>query len=719
MSASLQTIDPRVSARPKWTALFALLLLFTLSAVLPAMAAPGTLYANGVTGPQGLVWLPGALGGHLWVSDGARGFCRLDAGGAGGTFNLAACDAQVPSPTQVVEDPRANGDGTFYLYVADRSTNGNGVIRLRFNPATETIVAASSTVLAGGSQQRGLRSNSVAYNPVDNNLYVGFIKSANIVRITTPNAAAQTAVVIGTTADGRKGTSGGMVVDSLGNLFLSEKAGMVTSIAAVQQCETVVGGITIHCGAAELTAMQSFFPNAIAMDGSGRLLVGEAPATATAGLPASVLRYNVATDVQDVMTSTHPALPDGTTQYKGISALAVAPNGDLYIGDDATLGAAGANGHLWIMPSAAAPDALGAPGLPALAPPPPAAGPLATMVSWGHQAPNGFIFLPGALGGHLWAADESGLCRIDTVSGVNAINVEICDPGSIGTPASPALDPTTNPDGTRYLYVPEIDRFSAGVWRLKYDPSTETIQSGPELMVPYAQLGGMRPNAVAYGPDGNLYVTGKSPQPGSPLAGGIFRITGPAGPIRLQQVTRIGSTSDGRGTNGSMAFVGSDLYLPENNDLGVIRSATTCNGACTATAVPLVNVFFGAAVATDGANVYVANSPGAAPAIIVRYTPASGRETVLINGGALPAGLTATTNVTPSFGGSPLGANTRTVGSMQDPYLLSPSLVYPFRFILAMYVDASGNMYFGDDPFAGARAQRGHTWVVPSVASIP
>ncbi|MFI5103914.1 MAG: hypothetical protein ACHP79_03220, partial [Terriglobales bacterium] len=218
------------------------------------------------------------------------------------------------------------------------------------------------------------------------------------------------------------------------------------------------------------------------------------------------------------------------------------------------------------------------------------------------------------------------------------------------------------------------------------------------------------------GPDGNLYVTGKGLVGAFP--GTIYRITGRGGPIRLQTLTAIGVTSDGRGTNGSMAFVGNDLYLPENNDLGVLRNAVACNGACVATPIPLQNVFFGAAVATDGTNIYVANSPGAAPAIIVRYNTATGRETVLINGGAIPAGTTATTDVNPNLGGSPLNANVRTIGSLQDPYLLAPT-AYPFRFILAMYVDPAGNLYFGDDPFAGARAQRGHSWIIPSVASLP
>jgi hypothetical protein len=700
--------------------------LLALFAATSALAAPGSLYASGITGPAGLLWIPGGLGGHLWVSDGALGLCRVDFNPLTATSTLTNCLPAkiVLSPAQTVFDSRNN-----LLYVADKSAKALGVVRLQFNPLTETLVAGTAQVLTGSAFAAGMRPASLALNPVDGDLYVGFIRSPNVVRITSPATNANTTVVIAQTSDARKGVVGGMAFNSTGELFLDEKGGNgITVIPAAQQCETVISGVLVHCGLAELTPIQSFFPAALTADSLGRLYIGEAPATLTQGLPASVLRYDPVTDTQDVVSSTHPPLLDGTTSYRGISALAVAPDFTVYIGDDATLGLTPGAGHLWVVPAGAPPDALGQPGIPALAPPPPAVGPLAQMYSWGHQAPNGFIFLPGALGGHLWTADESGLCRVDPApNGPHAINVEICDPGSIGTPATPAFDPRVNPDGTHYLYVPEIDRFSAGVWRVKYDPSTETILPNVELMVPFGNLGKMRPNSVALGPDGDLYVSGKSVAAAFP--GAVFRIVNPNGPIRLQQIVQIGTTSDGKGTNGSMVFVGNDLYLPENNDLGVIRNAVACATSsspaqCTAQVIPLVNVFFAAALATDGTNVYVANSPGAAPAIIVRYNTATHVESILVNGGVLPAdpatGLAATpaTVVNPNLGGIPLLPSTRTEASLQDSLLFAPA-PYPFRFILAMYVDPAGNLHFGDDPFSGSRAQRGHSWIVPNVAAIP
>ena len=54
-----------------------------------ASAAPSTISASGITSPYGSLWLPGSLGGHLWVADHALGFCRLDATAPGSTVPLA------------------------------------------------------------------------------------------------------------------------------------------------------------------------------------------------------------------------------------------------------------------------------------------------------------------------------------------------------------------------------------------------------------------------------------------------------------------------------------------------------------------------------------------------------------------------------------------------------------------------------------------------------
>lgn len=707
-----------------------------------AVAAPGTgPILSGLTAPGNPLW----IGTHMWSIDGSFGFCRVDVDPVTGapSINGATCDTQAKSPANAVVDPRPipGWPNTVdrYVYVADVSNKSIGPVRVVWQASSETILAGSGRIL-NSSLPAGSRNDSVALGP-DGDLYLGFKKAPAIVRISTPNQGTSIPVLISQTSDARKGVAvGGLAfitfVDPLdgkthGDLYMAELGGAgVTAIQAADTCLLPgVTGAIVQCGPATPTPIMSFFPQALNTDGQGRLLISESPTTGVAGLPSTLLRFDPATDTQDVISSTHAPLPDGTTQYKWISGVGLMPDGSLFVGDDPTLGITLGTGRLWKIPAGAAPDALGSPGIPALAPPPaPGAAELAgtppTVYSWGHQAPNGFIWLPGGLGGHLWVADESGLCRLDTTDatalGPHALNVEACDPGNIGTPASPSLDPQVNPDGTHYLYIPEIDRFSSGVWRVKYNPATETIiQDSVELMVPFADLGAMRPNAALLGPDGNVYVTGKSLAPGFP--GAVFRITNPRAPVREQGLVQIGTTSDGKGTNGSMVFVGNDLYLPENNDLGVIKNAVGCTGAapCTATPVALQNVFFAAALATDGTNVYVANSPGSAAGIVVRYNPATQVETVFATGGRLPAGGTPTTLVRCQFT-SPTEACTRSEGSLQDSLLFAPATQeYPFRFILAMYVDPQGNLHFGDDPFSGSRSQRGHSWVIPNVKAIP
>ncbi len=82
------------------------------------------LNAYGITAPKGgVVFLPGALGGHWWSSDHAQGFCRMDP--VPGTklvaINSAVCDPgfTISSPGQATYDPSANADGTHYVYVPD------------------------------------------------------------------------------------------------------------------------------------------------------------------------------------------------------------------------------------------------------------------------------------------------------------------------------------------------------------------------------------------------------------------------------------------------------------------------------------------------------------------------------------------------------------------------------------------------------------------------
>jgi hypothetical protein len=345
--------------------------------------------------------------------------------------------------------------------------------------------------------------------------------------------------------------------------------------------------------------------------------------------------------------------------------------------------------------------------------PPPVAGsaPPASVVSFGQTAPAGMVMIDG----HLWVADHvQGLCRLDRVpdaasSAQWAVDADTCDPlGRIGSPGQPTYDGRGN-----FIYVPDNSHKSPGVWRLKYDPSNQTISS-PVLMAPAQGLAGLGITATALGPDGKLYIGGLNDA-------WIRRITNPGGDPRSQNVELVAQTTDGRGINGSIAFSGSNLYLPENRGLSVIenasgRGACMVGGTCPATIVPLDNVASVNSVASNGSGaVYVASLPlapgaarggrGGAPAAIsiLRLNAGSTSAEVFETQGQVPSGNLSEYCFT--------GPDPEQCTRMPDPWT-APGAQVGLYFVQGMYVDPSGALYIGEDPLAGQRFGTGHIWVV-------
>ncbi len=156
---------------------------------LMAQAAVGTLTTSGLSSPTGAVWLPDAAGGgHLWVSDHLRGFCRVE----GGT--LSSCVTTATSPGQPTFDPVRN-----LVYVPDNSAKSVGVLRLAWDPTTESFPDSSliAPALAGN------RPTATTLGP-DGNLYVGFLKNGTITRVVSPQGATPTAQTVGATSDARR-----------------------------------------------------------------------------------------------------------------------------------------------------------------------------------------------------------------------------------------------------------------------------------------------------------------------------------------------------------------------------------------------------------------------------------------------------------------------------------------------------------------------------------
>jgi hypothetical protein len=361
--------------------------------------------------------------------------------------------------------------------------------------------------------------------------------------------------------------------------------------------------------------------------------------------------------------------------------------------------------------------------------------PVADLLASGITAPKGgATFLPGALGGHWWSSDHSqGFCRLDPIPGTNlgskpgaqpilAINVAFCDPGfAIGSPGQATYDPHTNADGTHYVYMPDDAVKSPGVWRLTFDPTTETV-SNPTAMAP-GLLANLKANSTALSADGTaLYV-------GDLVDGGIRRINGIGGDPRSQTVDLIALTqakvgTAARGINGTMAMIGNLLFLPENNAATYVDVSQPCAAVGTVTPCATISLnflanpapVFVAGIATDPARnlVYISSSPGGANATIFRFdastiTPA--------NPGGNPGVIYVTQGHVPAANTPEATVWCTTTCTRPADSSLTPGGLTGFQFAQGLDVDPrDGSLLITEDASAGARAGRGHAWRVPFTA---
>jgi hypothetical protein len=273
-------------------------------------AATTSLYMAPVTNPMGAVWLPDQTGGHLWISDHVQGFCRV-----GSPSTLDSCVGGAFGPKAVgqpVYDPATN-----FIYVPDLASKSQGVWRLTYDPVNGFIT--NGTIIAANYGLGGNRPDALALGP-DGNLYVGFLKNGNIVRITTPAGATQTAQSAGGSSDGKKVLS----LAFLGNdLYLAESAA-VSRIANIVS-PTCAGGCKAFIGISPV-----FTPLALASDGVANLYVGSI---------ASV--YHCSGGLCTAYTGTPFSLISGLGY--------VAATNTLYVGDDASGGALLFQGHVYQM----------------------------------------------------------------------------------------------------------------------------------------------------------------------------------------------------------------------------------------------------------------------------------------------------------------------------------------------------------------------------------
>ena len=295
--------------------------------------------------------------------------------------------------------------------------------------------------------------------------------------------------------------------------------------------------------------------------------------------------------------------------------------------------------------------------------------PTGNLFAWGITAPKGgMIFLPQIPAGGLtppgafsntgswWSSDHgAGFCRLDPApqavtaatpiaapgNTINAIDFNNCDQDDVGSPGQAVFDGSalanTNARGFAsihptelasiggsladtfgYVYVPDNAVRSTTVWRLTYDATLQrllpTAAEEMATLVDPAIIKTLKPNGMALGPDGNLYISDLT----EPY---IRQLTGPAGDVRLQSIGIVAITGDGRGANGTMSFIGNQLYVSENRAAAWFN-ITTCPAGppapplgafvpCATTPINLPAGVFIAGVATDGVRyVYAAHSPG-------------------------------------------------------------------------------------------------------------
>lgn len=313
-----------------------------LAMSLPAAGATATLYTKGlyatpepVDGGSIIVSQPGGgiyHGSHFWLADGISAIVRLDPdplapGYANQTYAGYAAGG---SYGQIAADPVHDG-----FYVADQgSKHSVGILRLTF-AANEQVGSPCMIAPALG----GRRPSAVALGP-DGNLYVGFLTSGDIVRLSVATTPAPPACQIPLAATIGKSINGGKVNGLAfvgGDLYLAGKDGL-TRISNAASCFSGCVSQTVP---------------------------GSKPRVTHAGIWADgidtvyylrdnkVRRYSVSTGIHQVFASSG-TLPDGTvTTFAFVGGqsnlLTQDLYGNLWVGDDTSDGVGNATGRVWFI----------------------------------------------------------------------------------------------------------------------------------------------------------------------------------------------------------------------------------------------------------------------------------------------------------------------------------------------------------------------------------
>ena len=319
---------------------------------LSATPTPGVMVLDGRTVPRGVVSIADDLGGHWWASDngGGTGLCRIDSAPAANPPWVAKwCSGTAKGGGQIVvgDTPTTAADGSKYIYLADDGTKSTQVVRYLFNPhatatqnpITSTLVMTVNNVTAVGGGTGGGRTVGLAVAPNGQDLYVGYLKSGDIMKITdamhttVANPAVQK---IGSTSDGRGINS---LVLFKNDLYLAEGAGLskIADPSGVLRPACTSGFLCAAVIVPNVASISSF-PGGLATDGNF-VYVADAPGIG----PNIIKRWDPAAGTINVVSQSVGAYNDvfsgnpAQTQYTGAFGLGIAPNGDLLVGDDPTV----------------------------------------------------------------------------------------------------------------------------------------------------------------------------------------------------------------------------------------------------------------------------------------------------------------------------------------------------------------------------------------------
>ena len=340
-------------------------LLLGMSSTVAGAATTSTFVPNGITAPlngfiangSGINPNTGLPFRHLWVSDHLRGLCRVDPDLdtaatlplGSGSINSATCTTGGPN----VYDPQAQ-----LVYIADDVANklNKGVVRQKFLPTGgggHGTVDGQATRL-GDASSCGVPSNrpsSMAMGP-DGNLYLGFFKSGNIMRIRGPGAATvpcSNFQTIGAGTDGRKTLGLAWVNHTLYGL----DGGFPWKIDNADQCVTPTHPSS--CAAASIFSNAAIIPSGIGSNQFGATPNG-----------SSLF-------ISDVASVTKIDDPNGTAQITknwatGMSLpssinvdTAAVSIPDVLIADDPTGGVGQLEGKVYIVSDQTTPTAPGTP----------------------------------------------------------------------------------------------------------------------------------------------------------------------------------------------------------------------------------------------------------------------------------------------------------------------------------------------------------------------